>query len=262
MENETYNFSERKIKRLNRKIAFWKRQFQAESTTKQKIFDWVFGVIMPVICCFFDPIVFKGAMSSRGAMLGEYKPFVYLLSFLSIILLMLFLLYGRKLGWFNALLVGLFTVTATVSLILGIVLTPFSLLGLIFIIGIFGFTPFFSAFVYLRNAIRAFDFADFGIDERLLTNLVIVSAIFSFVLPYVFYANVKNSIREMGGGDINVIRENTKKLTYVSPFINVDILASMNCGRADDESKMEIRKAINELSGMNSNQMSGYCSDW
>ncbi len=39
---------------------FWRRQFQKESTALQKNSDWFFGVILPVICFVFDPIVFKG----------------------------------------------------------------------------------------------------------------------------------------------------------------------------------------------------------
>src|SRR5215831_8054578 len=41
------------------KKGFWKRQFQQEPTRRQKQWDWTFGVVMPVICFFFDPIVFK-----------------------------------------------------------------------------------------------------------------------------------------------------------------------------------------------------------
>lgn len=174
------------MKEINKKEGFWWRQFQTEATKKQKIFDWIFGVVLPVACCFFDPIIFKGAMSHRGAALGEYKPFAYLLSFTSIILMMLFLLYGRKLMWFNALLVGIFIIGSAISLLIGIIIFPLSLFGLIIIIGALGFTPLLSAFVYFRNAIRAIDFAQLSINGYLLLNLTAVSAIFSFVVPYVF----------------------------------------------------------------------------
>ena len=52
--------NEDEIETIEPRKPFWRRQFQIESTTGQKKFDWIFGVIMPVICFVFDPIVFKG----------------------------------------------------------------------------------------------------------------------------------------------------------------------------------------------------------
>jgi len=37
---------------------FWKRQFSAEPTRAQNIFDVIFGEIGPVLCLIFDPFVF------------------------------------------------------------------------------------------------------------------------------------------------------------------------------------------------------------
>ncbi len=245
------------------KIGFWRRQFQAQASKRQKIFDWTFGVVLPTACCFFDPLVFKGGISHNGAMLGDYKPFAYLISFSSIILMMLFLLFGKKLGWFNAVLGGLFMVGAAISLIVGIWIFPLSLIGLIFLIGALGFTPLFAAFVYARNSFRAISYAKLTTRKNLLYNLVSVSAIFSFVLPYVFYVNVKASLREMESGNPTVILENKRKLQYFAPLINVDKLALKSCGSADDESKNAIRDAVYDLSGMDAEKIGRYyCYDW
>jgi ABC-type multidrug transport system fused ATPase/permease subunit len=244
------------------KAGFWKRQFQDQSTKKQNIFDWIFGVVLPTACCLFDPLVFKGAMSRNGAILGEYKPFAYSISFISIILMMLFLLFGRKLKWFNGILAGLFLVGTAISLIVGVVIFPLSLIGLIILIGMLGFTPLFAAFVYFRNSIRAISFAETTTKDFLLFNLAAVSAIFSFVLPYVFYVNIETSLREMENGNAAVIRENKEKLQYFAPFINIDRLGLKACGEIN-ESKKELRSAIQELSGMNDEKINRqYCNDW
>ena len=194
--------------------------------------------------------------------MGEYKPFAYLLSFVSIVLMMLFLLYGRKLKWFNAALAGLFVVGAAVSTLVGIVILPFSLLGLVVLIGFLGFTPLFAAFVYFRNAIRAIGYAELAVNDVLLFNLLAVSAILSFVLPYVFYSNVEAALREMEGGNPAIVREHREKLRYVAPFVNVDRLALKSCGETT-ESRTEIRNAVYELSGMNADEVNRrYCYDW
>jgi hypothetical protein len=82
---------------------FWSRQFQTEATYKQKRFDIIFGVVLPVMCFFFDPVVFKWWLpGGNGALLGTYKPFAYILSYAAIMGLLGFLLMGKKLKWANA----------------------------------------------------------------------------------------------------------------------------------------------------------------
>jgi hypothetical protein len=244
---------------VSQQLGFWRRQFQLESTSSQKIFDWAFGVVLPVICCLFDPIVFNGALSHNGALLGSFKPFVYLLSFVSIVLMMLFLLFGSKLKWFNAVLAGLFTIVSAISLIMGVILFPLSLIGVLFIIGVLGFTPLFAGFAYARNSFRAFNFAKISLDKTLLWNLVLVSAIFSFAVPYVFNSNVKAILNNIKDGDSTTIHENKNLIWYVSPFVNFDSLTLETCGN----SKKELREAVYELTGKNEAEISQqYCTDW
>src|SRR5260221_6371015 len=88
---------------------FWKRQFQPETTRSQKTFDWMFGVVLPVTCFFFDPIVFK-THSFGSALLGPYKPFAYLFTFVSIMAMVGWLLGIKGLRNFSAALGSLFAV--------------------------------------------------------------------------------------------------------------------------------------------------------
>ncbi len=138
------------------KIGFWKRQFETPANSKQKTYDWIFGVFLPVICFAFDPIVFKGGIGG-AAMFANYKPFAYLLSFACIMAMAAWLIWGEKLKWLNGFLAGLFFLGGVISLGVGIVLFPFSFVGLIILIGALGFTPLLTAVIYLRNAFRALD---------------------------------------------------------------------------------------------------------
>lgn len=263
MEIKNSELETKQAEKTQKQIGFWRRQFQSEATLKQKIFDWVFGIVLPVLCVIADPIVFKGAFSHKGALLGEYKPFAYLLSFVSIVLMMLFLLFGRKLKWFNAMLAGLFLVGSSVCLIVGVLLLPFSLLGLIFLVGALGFTPLFSAFVYARNAVRAVDFIEPLIEKMLLFNLIGVSVIFSFVVPYVFYSMVEHSLDRIEFGSPAEIKREVKKLKLISPLINVDRLGGSTCGTPENEIIAEKRKAFYELSGESSDELGmQFCGDW
>ncbi|HEV8593577.1 MAG TPA: hypothetical protein VGQ55_15840, partial [Pyrinomonadaceae bacterium] len=135
---------------------FWRRQFQEEATRPQKTFDWIFGVILPTFCAAADPIVFRGAGMGKGPLLGSAKAFAFVLSFVSIMTMIGWLLAGQRLKYFGSAIGGLFFVGALISFCVGLLVLPFSLLGLFFyFIGLLGFVPLFAAFVFLRNGWRA-----------------------------------------------------------------------------------------------------------
>lgn len=214
------------------KFSFWKRQFQMEPTGGQKLFDTVFGIVLPVACFFFDPIVFRTGGGFGGALAGGYKPFAYLLSFVSIMGLLAFKLWGEKLKWLNGLLSGLFAAGATVSLIVGIVLFPFSVMGLVVLIGILGFTPLFTAFVYWRNAVRAHKTALPILGRALSARTMILAALFSLTIPAVLNANIENQLKIMKTGNAEEIRRAAQKLKYVAPLADFSSLRN-NFGEYD-----------------------------
>jgi hypothetical protein len=227
---------------------FWRRQFQKEATAAQRKFDWIFGVVLPVICFAFDPIVFKNGFG-EPAFLGAFKPFAYLLSYVSVMALAAWLIWGARLKWLSAFLAGLFAVGGVVSLAVGVVLSPFSLLGLLLIIGILGFTPFFTAIVFLRNARRAFYSAKPFFEKRVLINSFVLSAIFSLVLPSVFNLEVKRALDEIKSGDARAVRAGAGRLKFVAPLVNFDALARQYNSSADGEKREALAEAYLELTG-------------
>lgn len=224
---------------------FWRRQFQTKSTEPQKTFDWLLGVIFPVACFVFDPMVFKGNMLGT-AFLGQIKPFAYVLSFVSVMAMAAWLVWGKKLKWLNGFLAGLFAVGGLISLGIGIVLLPYSLLGLAMLIGVLGFTPLLTSIVFMRNALRAFYSAKPFLKTKTLIHVFALSAILSAVVPYVLNIQIKNALDEMTRGDAQTIRANAQKLKYVAPLVNPDVLTLRYHHSATNEKEMEKMKAIAE----------------
>ena len=89
------------------KVGFWRRQFEATVTRPQIIFDIVFGVIAPILCFVFDPLVFRNGFGGP-ALLSDYRNFVYLFSGLQIDLLCFWLLTGSGPQVWNKLIGGMF----------------------------------------------------------------------------------------------------------------------------------------------------------
>jgi hypothetical protein len=136
------------------KPGFWRRQFVLPATTPQIILDVVFGMVGPVLCFAFDPVVFRDGFMGRP-LFQEFQLFAYSFSALEIAALSAWLLFGARLSRGRGFIGGVLVGGALFCLATGLVLLPFSVLGLMFGIGIFGFTPFVTAIVYLRNGCRA-----------------------------------------------------------------------------------------------------------
>ncbi len=138
---------------------FWRRQFSTPTTSAQKIFDVVFGVGLPVLCFVFDPIVFKSTFGRDDGLFPEFGAYAYLVSGIEMSLLLIWIVCGRQLQLQTGLLGGTLLAGAVVSGLVGVIILPFSIVGLLLGIGIFGFTPFLTALVYLRNGKGALQLA-------------------------------------------------------------------------------------------------------
>jgi len=135
---------------------FWGRQTAPVVTRKQGVFDWLFGVVMPAVCFYFDPIVFRDWGNTGDALLGRFQLPVYVVSGLAIMATATWLLWWPKLRAFGLLFSGSFAISGVIALLIGIVLFPFSVIGLLVLLGFLGFTPLFTSYVLFRNAVRAY----------------------------------------------------------------------------------------------------------
>lgn len=146
----------------NDRGGFMHSQFRPPASGAQTVFDVLFGVVAPILCFYFDP----GILRSSGFILGvapaifpQYAGFIYSGSAIEILLLIAWLVCGRRLETAAHLAGGMLMAGAIFSALIGIVLLPFTMLGLTIGIGVFGFVPFLTALVYLRNARSAFRLA-------------------------------------------------------------------------------------------------------
>ena len=137
------------------KVGFWRRQFGETVSGRQKFWDWTLGVGMPLVCFYFDPIVFREWSGGQGMLLARFQMPVYVLAYGSIMALAAWLLWGHRLGPFKLTAGLVMAGGAVMASILAVILFPFALVGSLFIIGLLGFTPIFTAIIYWRNAARA-----------------------------------------------------------------------------------------------------------
>jgi hypothetical protein len=139
-----------------RRRGFWARQFAGEPTEAQTRFDIVFGIVIPLLCFIFDPVVFRDwLLPGEGGFYRGVSFFAYTLSAAEMLALGCWLYHGARASRWAAPAAGVFLAGALFSFVLGVVILPLSIFGLIFLIGVLGFVPFLTALVYLRVGVRA-----------------------------------------------------------------------------------------------------------
>jgi hypothetical protein len=171
----------------NRRTGFWRRQFRAEVTRAQTTFDIAFGILIPIGCFALDPIVFRGASffrpDARDGFLGQWQVFAYCFSAIQICTLAVWLIWRDRLGRYSRVITGLLISGALFSVMIGILILPLALLGVVFLIGALGFIPFLTGIVYLRNAARAEFFARSSAWGKQSIQILFASALLSLAFP-------------------------------------------------------------------------------
>jgi hypothetical protein len=115
-------------------------------------FDIMGGLVLPGLCLTYDP----GLLSANSL-----ASFVYLGIAVQMIALLVWLLCGPiDLGpfqsVFQSLMTGILAFGSFLAGIVGCILLPFSLIGTVVMgIGVLGFTPFITSYVFGRNALKA-----------------------------------------------------------------------------------------------------------
>lgn len=113
------------------------------------------GVVLPLVCLVADPVVFRSGVGG-GALFPSVRVAAYSFFALQMTALILCLCRPRLHRRAAAILAGVMFVGSAAALLLGIMLLPFSLIGLMAVIGILGFSPLLVSWIYYKNAVRAY----------------------------------------------------------------------------------------------------------
>jgi hypothetical protein len=234
---------------------FWHRQFGPTVTRAQIIFDLMFGVIGPILCFVFDPIIFRSWIGGPP-FAADYRIFVYLFSGLQITLLCFWLLTGPGRQLWNRLIGGMLLCGGLFCLTVGLALIPLSLIGLLaYGIGVFGFTPFLTALVYLRNSIRALRAGKDG-PERFGKVLVPASGILvvaglPLLLSIQIHLMVSRAVTEILEGDPQHASFAAHRLVPLQYFAGTELDQIVNAyATSSDEKRKELLKSCyQEITG-------------
>ncbi|HEX8130896.1 MAG TPA: hypothetical protein VF527_17480 [Pyrinomonadaceae bacterium] len=234
---------------------FLRRQLQAEATLSQLIFDVTVGMILPVLCLVFDPLVFRSGGLFGAPLFGGYQFFAYGLIAIEIVALGVWLAAGKRAGEWCGVLGGAMLAGAFFSACIGMLLLPFSVIGLALGIGVLGFTPFVTAFIYWRNARRALKAASAQMSRAALCVTLALGAAVPFGAPLFAHWRIQRmierSLPEVLGGDGARAAAAVRRLSYVSPFVTgeFDEMVSAYGRETDPARKERLARMYREMTG-------------
>jgi hypothetical protein len=237
------------------KQPFWPRQFQPEATVPQTVTDLLFGVILPVLCFVFDPVVFRGNLIGRPV-LGEIRFLAYTIAFIEIATLLVWLLRRKRLGANSVAVSGFLYVGALVSLFIGVGILPLTLIGIAFFgIGLLGLTPFVTAFIFLRNARRAFNLgAHRRVGARKLAAFM-MGLIFVIGFPFAahlkFSRDAQSALAKIIEGNVYEAEAATEQLRFINYFTETDTTEILRAylREQDDARRERLARAYQKLTG-------------
>lgn len=217
-------------------------------TGKQILFDLIFGVVMPLICLSYDSYVFDSV-----PLLRKYESVFYFFIYMEIISLLICLISQR----FPLIFCGIFLAGSAFAFALGLRILPYSIIGLFVIIGILGFTPFFTSIVYLRYAIRCFPLNPGKpllrqiVSEKNLISLVaaILLVMISVTTGLYIQYHIPKAIQTIRTGNEMEFQRTVSLLRVYSLFNRLDPLAAAYRLENDPQIQQKIRDAYEQSTG-------------
>jgi hypothetical protein len=236
-------------------MGFWTKQFDSNRTSAQDKFDMVFGLVLPILCLVADPVVFKSFPLFGHAFLEDYQLLAYVVCTVEMGFFLVWRTFPKKVNAFLPLFGGVFLIGSCFSLLIGLAMLPLTLMTVLFLIGLLGLMPFISAFVYLRNGVRAMNEQRNHAPLFSRLWLAVLSGLFIFV-PLVFATvcverAMSASVDTMIYGNVAQAQAAANRLKWFGfiPLKETDRIADAYGREWDDKKKAVLLQTYWDITG-------------
>ncbi|MHB1560422.1 MAG: hypothetical protein ACYC61_23465 [Isosphaeraceae bacterium] len=208
------------------------------------------GILAPYVCLALQPVLLPGEPGLPGLRFINVLWIVgYGIIGLEILVLAVWLALKDRLGAWNAPISGILFVGGLFAGGLGLVLLPFSVIGLIILIGALGFVPFFTAAAYFVCSQRAYLRARQALPEAKSFGAALMGAVLIVGLPGAVQATaslaVRSAIRDVADGSPGAV----EKLRPWYRFAHRDRLVWSCAAERDPIRRKRLADAYKQLTG-------------
>jgi hypothetical protein len=150
---------------------------------KHFVIDLLGGFFLPVLCLYFDPILFAHNKANTPVQLIALTGITFqMLAFL------VWLFSKRQLSRLSGIFGGILLAGVLISFACGLLLLPLSVIGLVaFLIGLAGFTPFITCYVFYRHFSQAKNIAFSISSENWAIFMMLLGLFLAFAIPCLIY---------------------------------------------------------------------------
>lgn len=140
--------------------SFWRVKPQ-NVPLKRWAVDVFAGVVFPILCFYYDADGGASMPNALGMFYGgPIQVLLYVAVALQLTALVSWWICPRHLLWLIGALAGVLMVGALLALSIAVAMIPLTLMGLLFLIGVLGLAPWYTSFIFFRNAREAFRTVD------------------------------------------------------------------------------------------------------
>jgi hypothetical protein len=210
-----------------------------------------FGIAAPLLCLYFDPGLLRGNNALGPKLLTSLRLFAHLEMGISILVLAYYLVTRRD----SSFLAGALYAGALFAFLAGILMLPLTLVGLFAIIGIPGLTPFFTAYVFWRNAKRCWRQTSVGGHGHITFSVALLAAVLVLGVPLGLQVTathlMNNAIAAVQSGseqDFARAEQTLRRLRFVV-YIDTDRMARTYQRSVDKVERTRLARAFRALTG-------------
>jgi hypothetical protein len=139
------------------------------NSRKRWIYDFIKGVLLPIGCLFYDP----GFFGQHAARVIGWGVFGSQMAVFTVWLMMSSRMNATACGFFA----GFLRFGSIAAVLVALVLTPFTIIGLFAVIGVLGFVPYLTAATYSYHGQNAWYHAGAGRDRTIAVTCGFVAAL-------------------------------------------------------------------------------------
>lgn len=247
---------------IEEKARFWVRHSRGTPTSRQVVFDILFGILLPLFCFYLDPGIVRGRFS---AVLGELSMFIYSFSGLAMLTLSIWLAFEHRTGSLSAIFGGVFLAGSIISFSIGVLILPLTVIGILFVIGLLGLVPFVTGFVYLRNGLRAIDHAGARAPLSPRFAVVALSAAIAIALPggaqWAVIEIVNRSTAEILDQNLQSIDAPVARIKLLRFAVDTDRFVRLYENEQNFELRERLERAYKEITGEEIERRLGVLND-
>lgn len=209
------------------------------------------GIVAPLFCIALQFSLFREVVNDLPGLrfLNAYPFLNYGVVALEILTLVIWLTLGDRVGRWGGFVSGILLAGSLFAGLLGLVLLPLSLIGLMAVIGVLGLVPLGTSFVFFRNGRRAFVLARTRTGYRLALVSLLFGAVLVFCLPGAIQARISWVVRNAMHGILTGEPDATAALRGLPPLVYRDRLVWAYQREQDPTRRGRIARAYADLCG-------------